>query len=130
MSVKRVKVVERSQRDSIPLSLLSSESSVFVKENPDRKTRATVNCYQLILTAEKRQAISQRAPSQTRGRRRYTCECYLRMHYLLYLKNNTNNENHQSATPKLLCQVLFSFYICFCYKFAKSIQRTLRASCK
>ena len=37
MSVKRVEVVERSLIDTLPLPLLSRESWMFVKENPNRK---------------------------------------------------------------------------------------------
>ena len=39
MSVKRVEVVERSQIDTLSLPLLSCESWMFVKENPDRKEK-------------------------------------------------------------------------------------------
>ena len=35
--MKQVEVVERSYRDNLPLSLLSCESRMFVKENPEKK---------------------------------------------------------------------------------------------
>ena len=35
--VEVVEVVERSYRDGLPIPLLSCESWMFVKENPDRK---------------------------------------------------------------------------------------------
>ena len=42
MSVKRVEVVEKSYVDTLPHPLLSYESRMFVKENPDRKKKEEV----------------------------------------------------------------------------------------
>ena len=43
--VRRVEVVERSWRDSLPIPLLSCELWMFVKENPDRKENIYIYFY-------------------------------------------------------------------------------------
>ena len=49
--VKRVEVVERIYRDSLPLHLLLCKSWIFVKEKPDRKKKGIMyyNTYQMTL---------------------------------------------------------------------------------
>ena len=39
VSIKRLELVEKSWRDSLPLPMLSCELWMFVKENPDRKKK-------------------------------------------------------------------------------------------
>ena len=48
MSVKRVKVVERSQRDTLPFPLLTCESWMLAKENPVRKKNKLIVINQFI----------------------------------------------------------------------------------
>ena len=48
--VKRVEVVERIYRDSLPLHLLLCKSWIFVKEKPDRKKKGIMHYkYQMTL---------------------------------------------------------------------------------
>ena len=50
VSVKRVEVVERTQRNSLPLTQLSCELWMFVKENMDRKKKKSLTLSYVWLT--------------------------------------------------------------------------------